>query len=282
MFLGVNPDFCEKDPFLQPATLKRGGFACADFGKFVDTEGEFFKQSDEAFFSSLAALRRAYEEAGIKVWQTHSPWRCPARDFTPDDREERFSAMARSVRGTAALGCSYMVIHPIMPFGENVPDCPEEVLRINREFFTRLCDVADEVGVTVCLENMPFTHHPLAHPRDIAAFVRGMNRDSLKMCFDTGHTTFYGDAEPAGVLREYRDIIRTLHVHDNCRDGRDAHAEPYTGCIDWDAFAEALADCPDIGCLSLELHGVSPEEREAAIKAAHAAGERLLRATGRK
>lgn len=281
MLLGVNPDFCEKDPLLQPSVLRSLGFEAADFGKFVDTDTDFFKQEDEDFFAALAEIRKAYEAAGVTVFQTHGPWRYPPRDRTPEDREERFAAMAKSVRGTAALGARYFVIHPIMPFGENVPDCPEEVLAINREFFSRLARVAEEVGVVVCLENMPFSHHPLAHSRVIADFVREMDRPSFKMCLDTGHNSFYDDAPPALMLWEHRDVIRTLHVHDN-GGGRDDHAPPYTGITDWDAFARVLRDCPDVACLSLELHALSPEEREAGgAHAAYLAGRRLLSATGR-
>ena len=280
MLLGVNPDFCEKDALLQPRVLASLGFDCADFGKFVSTDTEFFTQDDDAFFADLEKLREAYKAAGVRVWQTHGPWLYPPRDRTPEERKARFAAMAKSVRGTAALGAKYFVIHPIMPYGENVPDCPEEVLGINKDFFSRLCDVADEVGVTVCLENMPFTHHPLAHSRVIADFVREIGRESFKMCLDTGHNNFYDDAPPAEMLREHKDVIRVLHVHDNGGE-RDDHAPPYTGITDWDAFARALAECPDVECLSLELHNVKPESKEAEMKESILAARRLAAATGR-
>lgn len=63
--------------------------------------------------------------------------------------------MAKSIRGTAMLGCGNFVIHPIMPFGDDKDPEPERLWEMNYEFMSRLCKVAQEHQVVICFENMP-------------------------------------------------------------------------------------------------------------------------------
>ena len=95
--------------------MRKHGYECVDFPDFANTEGPLFQLDETGFEKELKNIRKQIEDSGIEISQTHGPWRWPPRDNTPEDRAERFEKMAKSIRGTAILGCKNFIIHPIMP-----------------------------------------------------------------------------------------------------------------------------------------------------------------------
>ena len=231
--------------------MRRHGYETLDFQEFVDTDNRIFRAGAAEFASILGGYAKTCARYGIEIFQAHGPWRWPPADFTPADREERFEKMARSIEGCAHLGCRNFVIHPVMPFGDNADPDPEAFYQINFEFMNRLADVADGFGVTVCLENMPMPALRLSTPRQIFDFVKDVDRDNFKICFDTGHAAVFGLQPGAEIRKIEPGYVRVLHVHDN--DGRsDLHRLPYFGVIDWKDFSAALTETGFEGSVSLE------------------------------
>lgn len=142
----------------------------------------------------------------------------------------------------------------MMPFGADSPDDPDEVFKINERFFSALASVAGKLGVTLCLENMPFRSFSLSEIEKITELTDKINSPHLKLCFDTGHANMFD--QPIGKLvRDGGERIAIIHVHDNLGD-RDAHLPPYFGNIDWGDFVEALYDVGFSGVMNIES---SPE-----------------------
>ena len=243
------------------ARMKMHGYDTVDYQGFVNTETDLFALPETSFEKELSALRLACVNAGIELFQVHGPWRWPPRDFTPGDRAERFEKMAKSIRGTDVLVCENFVIHPIMPFSDNSNPDPDAFYKTNFDFMNRLCDVADEYGVTVCLENMPMPVLTLSTPKQILDFVKAVNRKSMKVCLDTGHCTVCGADAAEAVRLTGKEYLKVLHVHDN--NGRsDLHWLPGFGVINWTEFGNALKDIGYDGSLSLEtqVNGNVPEK----------------------
>lgn len=233
------------------ARLKKHGFQAVDYQLFVDTDNALFSMSDEEFEAHLKRDCALAARLGIEISQSHGPWRYPPRDFTVGDREERFEKMARSLKGTRLLGCKYMVIHPVMPFGIGRQSDPQAFMDINLDFFRRLCAVAEQEQVIICLENMPFPELPLSRPSEILAFVKQIGSPWLRICLDTGHCAVCG-VSPADAVRELgAEYLRVMHVHDNSGLS-DNHWLPYYGVIDWPGFTKALHETGFDGVLSLE------------------------------
>ena len=201
----------------------------------------------------MAAERRMAAQAGVTISQIHGPWRWPPRDSTAEERAERMEKMQKAVNIAALLGCRYVVVHPIMPYGE-------EDLKENREretweenivFFTSLANYAAAYDVTICVENMPMRYFSLATPRRLSEFVRAIHHDRLKICLDTGHVAVFSELAVGDEVRRLGRYIQVLHIHDN--DGSsDAHAYPTEGIIDWADFFAALKEIGYSGALSLE------------------------------
>lgn len=235
------------------ARMKKHGFDCTDYQKFTDTEAhpELFECTDAEFDARVLEDAAALAAAGIEVYQTHGPWRYPPRDSTEEDRDERFRVMSRALRGTRLLGCRYMVIHPFMPFGTGDDGDIDEYFRINEEMYRRLCAVAEQENVIICLENMPMPRLPLATPEQILDFVKKIDSPWLRVCLDTGHSAVCGVPAGEAVRLLGNEYLRVLHVHDN--NGKsDQHLLPYSGVTDWKDFGQALKDIGYAGSLSLE------------------------------
>ena len=226
------------------------GYGAIDLS-FVNTESEFYSSKEENFVALCSKYIIALKKHGIEISQIHGPWRYPPKDATEDDRAERFGKMAKSIAIAKHLGAKYVAIHPIMPYGAESDENPEEVYEINKRFYTALSSVAEKLGVTLCLENMPFREFPLSSTESIMTLIKDINSPALKFCFDTGHAFYYGEDIAASVKIAGKDYLKILHVHDNCGDG-DAHLPPYEGAIDWAGFVEALYDIGFDGVINLE------------------------------
>ena len=232
------------------------GFECYDFSRFVNTETDFFKLPEADFKAELQSYRSAIEAEGIVVWQTHSPWRHPARDSTAEDRAERLDSFLKAVRGSGYLGAKYFVLHAIMPFGTNSPENPELMRDMNAEFMGRLAIEAKEYGVKhICIENLPFPALPINHTYQCLDFAKRMNKetnsDIFKVCIDTGHSNFCGEKPADAVRLVGGEYLGSLHVHDN--NGKaDQHLRPGFGNIDWVDFSNALVEIGFEGCVNFE------------------------------
>lgn len=231
---------------------EKHGFDCVDYGELCDIEKEIFHVEDARFIQRMLEEKRSANDAGIEVYQVHGPW--PVDDTTEEKRKENLIHMKRAILGTSLLGSSYIVVHPVMPFGWDVETDAAFSRQINREFLTELTDYARPLGVTVCLENMPFTKCRLSYTDQIVAFLKELNIDNLKICLDTGHANICKE-KVGDMVRLCAESLSTLHIHDN-GGYTDEHAYPYSRTIDWVDFRKALKEIGFQGCLSLECHSV--------------------------
>ena len=234
--------------------LKACGFDALDLN-LANTDTIPYTLDEKSFFEYLDEERRAAEKAGILIHQVHGPWCWPIREVTAEGMAERLASMKRCVLATARLGAKYMVIHPIMPSGIEEKDDEKksaDTIEKNLCFMSELAAYAEEAGVVVCLENMPFPSFTLSTPEQIANIVYKINSESFKMCLDTGHSVIFEGWQPHVAIEKYPDIIKVLHVHDN-RGVTDDHLPPLGhGVIDWKAFSDSLKKVGFEGTLSLE------------------------------
>lgn len=225
--------------------MKEYGIDCVDYKLEAELEG----RTEEEFEAFILEEKAKMDAAGVIPAQVHGPFVWPIHDETEELRAARKVLMKRSIRCAALMGVKNWVIHPVVPFGTG-DFWPEEVWRINEEFYKELLPTAKQYGVTICFENMPWKSFPIALPEQTLKFVHMMNDDNFKFCLDTGHAEVCG-VTPAEAVRMAGDDLRALHVHDN--DGKgDKHFVPYTGVIDWKAFVEALREIGYDGVFSFE------------------------------
>lgn len=232
--------------------VKDHGFFAVDFN-LSDTNTDYYTLPLQEVSLLLRQERLLAQDADVDIWQVHGPWRWPPQDAAEAQRQERMEKMQRSIEMCAELGCHNWVIHPIMPHGEQDRNTEngKKTWELNYRFFRKLLETAKANDVTICLENMPSTTLSLATPQDILQFVKAMDDDHFRICFDTGHAAVASSASVEDAIRELGDLIRVLHVHDSCL-GMDLHLIPYQGTINWTGVSDALRDIGFSGVFSLE------------------------------
>ena len=241
--------------------IARCGYDSVDFQEFANIYSDFFKLPEDEFLKAVKCEREKIESYGLTVHQAHAPWVWgEPRDHTREERVLWLEAMKKAVRGAHALGTEIFVAHALLPY-DDTDENPDEVLELNEKFFAELADFAKEYGITVCVENLPFKHHPLSTVESVCALVDKLQRDNLKICLDTGHAAIF-DKDVASAVRYIGDRLATVHIHDNMGD-EDSHLVPGEGVIDWKAFSSALRDIAYRGVISLETspkHAKYPKE----------------------
>lgn len=267
MKTGIRNYYLDKYGLTEGAKIMAAhGYDAIDYN-FQDTSTVYYTAREEDFLANMMTIKKALLKEGIKVNQIHGPWRVP-KDGTEDERADWFGKMAKALVMAKHLGAKYMAVHPLMPYGANSPKNPEEVYAINKKYYEALAKVGAGLGVTVCLENMPFRDFPLSSTESILGLIKDIDHPNLKVCFDTGHANILGESLGDSV-RMLGDYLKILHVHDN--DGEsDTHLPPYEGIIDWADFAEGLYEIGFDGVMTLETEpskytGENSEENEKSL-----------------
>lgn len=245
-YFGIN-DY--EEGFLK---VKADGYDCVDFQGFLEPDSPLYAMSENDLSEYLIKIKNSADKAGVIIWQMHGMW--PHDDTTELSRKEVLARHERGIRACAKLGCKYFVVHPAMPNGWEVEKSREYAHEINTQRFNYLIDIAKQVGVVICLENMPFSNreHSFSSVSETIEFVRKFNSPNLKMCFDMGHCHVTRDNLYDSISLIGKDL-KVLHVHDT-KYGQDLHLIPYQGGHDWDEFVRALKDIDFDGCISLETN----------------------------
>lgn len=121
------------------------------------------------------------------------------------------------------------VVHPghLSPLGMQMPDAAWEqnILGIRT-----ICDHADELGMTIAVENMVNMPALLGRvPSEIVGIIETVDRDNLGFALDVGHANTNGNVSEFLALR---DRIIHAHIHDN-HGIRDEHLPVGFGTVDW-------------------------------------------------
>lgn len=219
------------------AAAKAHGFDVINYEEITSAD-YLLSTPEEALFARMREERARIEAAGLTVTQVHGTW--PTDDKTEAARARMLESMKRGVRCAALLGADFYVIHPAMPAGWG-EDEPVLARRLTKERLVALAEVAEPLGVTVCLENMPFSAHKLSTVEETASLVREIGRAGVAICLDTGHANMLGTSG-GDMVRLCEGKLACLHVHDNLGYA-DFHAIPFMrGNIDWQGFREALCE----------------------------------------
>lgn len=174
--------------------------------------------------------------------------------------------LRKEVLVSQRIGATQMVIHPYV-LGQNLEDHPFDAQAAKDE-----CLFALDHGVTFALENLAATGIESMR-RSLDVFGTDTKKTGLGICIDVGHAHREGSRTgitPVDYLREFRDVIIELHVHDNLGH-KDLHQPPGTCAMDWPPIVQAMLDLPEKTVVCLEMIA-----RERPIEALREAREFLL------
>jgi len=205
-------------------------------------------------------------DLGAVMPQAHALLGAEVAHPDPERRRADLETLERHLRLCAGLGVRVAVIHPgngggTWTTGEGL----RRLRALNIEAFTRLGDLAEELGVAIGIENtmdVPARRGRAygAYPHELRDLIATVGSPALGITLDTSHANCQRLDLPAAV-REIGDRLLATHISDNDGSG-DQHRMPGIGKIDWLPLAAALREIGYGGLFDLEIPGERHPVRE--------------------
>lgn len=211
----------------------------------------------------LEVYAKKAEEQGLIYQSVHAPFGNVDKIWeseTEGDKyvDEQIACLERS----HAVGVDLVVAHAII----GMERCTPTALGLRR--FERIFKKAEELGVTVALENTEGEIYVEALMKEFGA------SQNVRFCIDTGHEMCYNYSRD--IIGKYADKLVCTHLNDNMAITGDSitwlddsHLLPFDGVGNWDGIAERLKKAGYKNHLTFELTSKSKPERNTHDRYAH-------------
>jgi len=198
------------------AAIKEVGYdsICLDFS---------YKQVGEMVWDNQVRLAHKYnlpiENAHLSGSGMNAVWEEGEKGELVTER------LIDELKRMAAFGIKVGIVH--VTWGRVAPPPPSE-LALHR--YERAVEVAEQLGVTIALENSVF-------PEPLHYLLETIKSPNVGFCYDSGHEIGFTPEED--FLAKYGDRLVAMHLHDNVYQD-DMHALPFTKDINWEEKVAAL------------------------------------------
>ncbi|MBQ8612102.1 MAG: sugar phosphate isomerase/epimerase [Oscillospiraceae bacterium] len=241
------------------ALLKEAGFDAVDVGLDEMTSMDSLL-NQPGYEKKAQEIRRAADNAGIPVNQTHAPFKDPLDVW--EKNENLYQILKRSLEVSGILGAEIAVVHPYhhpVFLGHE-----DEMFEKNMAYYGELLPTAIAAKVKIGVENMYrvdsrrryIVDDTCSRLYDFIRYVDTLNSPWAVACLDIGHVAVIRQKdEPWDFIRGLgHDRLKALHVHDNDYVG-DQHKLPYEGLINWNEVTRALGEIDYQGYFTYETIG---------------------------
>ena len=255
--------------------IAEAGFDCVDLNlceMATDKDSPFLKDNYADF---AAELRQTAENCGIFFNQAHAPFQMNMLKYVEggEGAEGIINLLIRSIEIAGIVGAENIVVHPVQCWYYHDTD-PEEQLKANVEFYSKLIPAAKKAGVKIAIENMWRSHKynkaitisVCSSPYELARYVDECNKveNCFVACLDIGHCSLTGH-DPANAVRVLGDRLRALHTHDT-DTVHDSHTCPLTMSIPLYDVMTALKEIGYKGEITLEASAFFTKFHESFLK----------------
>lgn len=196
-----------------------------------------------------AALKGQIDSAGMKVWSVHMPYsrRVDISLLDSAKRTDAVNYIAEMMRVSGVFRPQYIVLHPSSE--PIAPDERAERMQHSRESVGQLAPVANEIGATFCVENLPRTCLG-RNGKEMMYLIEGY--DNVGLCFDVNHLLYQSHED---FLNEIdKGSIKTVHISDY-NFTNECHLLPGVGHIDWKPLWKGIRDNGYKGIFMFECCG---------------------------
>ena len=183
------------------------------------------------------ALLRALERKKMRLI-CHLPTFVSTADLTDSIRESSLNEVIRSLEVAGDLQPLKVVLHPSFIIGLSV-FVLDRVRQIALKSLEVIVGKADQLGLSICIENMFPQSNSLVNPADFVEIFEMF--PSLKLTLDTGHANIRsrGSNKNLEFIERFPDRIAHIHANDNFGK-EDNHLPLGTGTIDFSKIGKAL------------------------------------------
>ncbi len=215
----------------------------------------------------MKMYRNWINEFGLRVHSVHASEGGKNASFPFSDRQERFKVrnywdnlkdftseneysrkagvelIKNRVDLASALGTDSIVLHVLVPYGEIMcyPELKDRFYHQVIKSFKELQPYCIDKGVSIAIENL-FTQPYEWEKEKFDLLYSEFPKEFLSFCFDSGHGKITTPHDELSFLREYKDRLVCLHLHEN--DGHDdTHTIPFQvdNGYNWKGFADIMA-----------------------------------------
>jgi sugar phosphate isomerase/epimerase len=181
----------------------------------------------------------------------HLPSFVSTADLTKSLREASLTEVLHSLQVASDLRASKAVLHPSYMVGLS-HFVKTKAKAYAMESLQAIVEKANQIGLTICLENMfPRSHAP-GEPEEFDEIFDRF--PSLKLTLDTGHAHIEERSGQRAVDFIERFSGRIGHIHASDNLGReDSHLPVGTGSVDFHKIAHALKKIRYDDTLTLEI-----------------------------
>jgi len=185
----------------------------------------------------IQSLRKLKQERNLRV-TVHAPFTdVNIASLVPEVRQMAMRRLEQSMRHASQLEAEVWVMHPGLR-GALTAFYPEKEWRLNVEAIASLAALAQEMGVQMCLENMPRGFSVLMSDHESFNRIHDeLGWERFKIVLDIGHANTTGAVST--FLDRFSSQIVHVHAHDN--QGRlDTHDEIGKGTVNWPTVAQKI------------------------------------------
>lgn len=237
------------------SVIAEAGFEGADLSMTALGE-KLFPLSHSDMHNYVRDISLAFKDAGIPLLQSHAPYKWSSYSLEFHERVI-LPATVQCIEIASALEIPLCVVHPIhnLPFEEQNPHV---LFEQNLEFYGRLLHLTRHTGVSIAVENMwkknkvtgVIEDDVCARPEEFTRYIDALGSARICACLDIGHLGLC-KKDPESAVLTLGSRIKCIHLHDNdlCTD---LHTLPYSGLIDLEGTARALARSGYAGNITLE------------------------------
>lgn len=208
----------------------------------------------QAHFSQIynqsTAIKKSLRQLGLGL-VCHMPTYVHTADLTESIRNASLQEVIHSLETAADLEAEKVVLHPSSISGLSfyVPDLARSLAM---ESLDRIWRRAEQLGITICLENMFSKISLFVEPQDFEPIFRAF--PAMQFVLDTGHA-FIGDKSGQRIIdfiTRFGDRLGHVHVSDNCGN-HDEHICVGYGQINFKEIARALKQVDYDNSITLEI-----------------------------
>lgn len=221
------------------------GFDAYDISLFQLTRDENYEFNAPDYIEKAKKLREYADSLGIVCNQSHAPF----PSSTGDEEKDKwiFEKIVRAMEIASILGAKIIVVHPKQHLC--YPDYPEELFRLNVEFYKNLIPYCEKFGIKVACENMWQYNNGFKAPSDSTCsrawefnkYLDAIDSEWIVGCLDIGHVSLMATDIPEFIRQMGNKRLQALHVHDT--DTKyDKHTLPFMEKIDYHAVCKALGE----------------------------------------
>jgi len=208
----------------------------------------------------LRDFRELCESLCVRLWQLHlSFW-----DGEKDVEKQDVESVQRWMEICRVLNVSYVGFHPSKKEYTSLEE-KKKIMQRNVEFFDRVGELAEDLGVKIVVENMPDAQKIGAQITELLEIIDAVGSPYIGICLDTSHA----NAMNIDVIEAIHQCGRLLWAtHLSCSDGAQGqHRIPFNADfyyyskhkIDWFKVVHVLKAINYQNPFMLELPGETVE-----------------------